>query len=64
VGIRTFASLRCSPKCSAAFHPLGRHGYPEDVIEAISFLTSKRADGITGTMLLIDSGVLVGQNAA
>jgi NAD(P)-dependent dehydrogenase (short-subunit alcohol dehydrogenase family) len=45
------------------FHPLGRHGYPEDVVEAILFLASERARWITGTTLPIDGGVLAGRNA-
>jgi NAD(P)-dependent dehydrogenase (short-subunit alcohol dehydrogenase family) len=47
----------------APFHPLGRHGYPEDVVEAILFLASERAGWITGTTLPIDGGVLAGRNA-
>ena len=46
-----------------AFHPLGRHGYPADVVEAILFLASDRARWITGTTLPIDGGVLAGRNA-
>jgi NAD(P)-dependent dehydrogenase (short-subunit alcohol dehydrogenase family) len=46
-----------------AFHPLGRHGYPADVVEAILFLASDRAGWITGTTLPIDGGVLAGRNA-
>jgi NAD(P)-dependent dehydrogenase (short-subunit alcohol dehydrogenase family) len=45
------------------FHPLGRHGYPEDVVEAILFLASEGAAWITGTTLPIDGGVLAGRNA-
>jgi NAD(P)-dependent dehydrogenase (short-subunit alcohol dehydrogenase family) len=45
------------------FHPLGRHGYPKDVVEAILFLASERAGWITGTTLPIDGGVLAGRNA-
>jgi NAD(P)-dependent dehydrogenase (short-subunit alcohol dehydrogenase family) len=46
-----------------AFHPLGRHGQPSDVVEAILFLASERARWITGTTLPIDGGVLAGRNA-
>ena len=45
------------------FHPLGRHGYPDDVVGAIVFLASERAAWITGTTLPIDGGVLAGRNA-
>jgi NAD(P)-dependent dehydrogenase (short-subunit alcohol dehydrogenase family) len=46
-----------------AFHPLGRHGYPTDVVEAILFLAGDRAGWITGTTLPIDGGVLAGRSA-
>jgi NAD(P)-dependent dehydrogenase (short-subunit alcohol dehydrogenase family) len=46
-----------------AFHPLGRHGYPADVVEAILFLASDRAGWITGTTLPIDGGVLAARSA-
>jgi NAD(P)-dependent dehydrogenase (short-subunit alcohol dehydrogenase family) len=46
-----------------AFHPLGRHGTPEDVVEAIVFYASDRAGWITGTTMPIDGGVLAGRNA-
>jgi NAD(P)-dependent dehydrogenase (short-subunit alcohol dehydrogenase family) len=45
-----------------AFHPLGRHGQPEDVVEAILFLASADAGWITGTTLPIDGGVLAGRS--
>jgi NAD(P)-dependent dehydrogenase (short-subunit alcohol dehydrogenase family) len=45
-----------------AFHPLGRHGQPEDVVEAILFLASAAAGWITGTTLPIDGGVLAGRS--
>ena len=47
----------------ALFHPLGRHGWPADVVEAILFLAGDRASWITGTTLPIDGGVLAGRNA-
>jgi NAD(P)-dependent dehydrogenase (short-subunit alcohol dehydrogenase family) len=46
-----------------AFHPLGRHGYPADVVEAILFYAGDRARWITGTTMPIDGGVLAGRNA-
>src|SRR3954452_13193943 len=46
-----------------AFHPLGRHGTPDDVVEAILFFASDRAGWITGTVLPTDGGVLAGRNA-
>ena len=46
-----------------AFHPLGRHGQPQDVVEAILFYASDRARWITGTTMPIDGGVLAGRNA-
>jgi NAD(P)-dependent dehydrogenase (short-subunit alcohol dehydrogenase family) len=46
-----------------AFHPLGRHGLPQDVVEAILFYAGDRSGWITGTTLPIDGGVLAGRNA-
>jgi NAD(P)-dependent dehydrogenase (short-subunit alcohol dehydrogenase family) len=46
-----------------AFHPLGRHGYPSDVVEAILFLAGSSSAWITGTTLPVDGGVLAGRNA-
>jgi NAD(P)-dependent dehydrogenase (short-subunit alcohol dehydrogenase family) len=47
-----------------AFHPLGRHGQPDDVVEAIVFLAGSGAEWITGTTLPIDGGVLAGRAPA
>jgi NAD(P)-dependent dehydrogenase (short-subunit alcohol dehydrogenase family) len=46
-----------------AFHPLGRHGFPADVVEAVLFYAGDRAGWITGTTLPVDGGVLAGRNA-
>jgi NAD(P)-dependent dehydrogenase (short-subunit alcohol dehydrogenase family) len=46
-----------------AFHPLGRHGQPGDVVEAIVFLAGDAARWITGTVLPTDGGVLAARNA-
>ena len=45
-----------------AFHPIGRHGQPEDVVEAVLFLASEKAGWITGTTLPVDGGVLAGRS--
>jgi NAD(P)-dependent dehydrogenase (short-subunit alcohol dehydrogenase family) len=47
-----------------AFHPLGRHGNPDDVVEAILFYASSDSGWITGTTLPIDGGVLAGRSPA
>jgi NAD(P)-dependent dehydrogenase (short-subunit alcohol dehydrogenase family) len=47
-----------------AFHPLGRHGRPDDVVGAVLFLASRDAGWITGTTLPIDGGVLAGRSPA
>jgi NAD(P)-dependent dehydrogenase (short-subunit alcohol dehydrogenase family) len=47
-----------------AFHPLGRHGQPADVVEAILFLAGPAAGWITGTTLPVDGGVLAGRAPA
>lgn len=46
-----------------AFHPLGRHGVPADVVEAVLFYAGDRASWITGTTMPIDGGVLAARNA-
>src|SRR3954453_12906068 len=46
------------------FHPLGRRGQPQDVVEAILFLAGAQASWITGTTLPVDGGVLAGRSPA
>lgn len=40
--------------------PLGRLGQPEDVANAYAFLASEEAEFITGTVLRVDGGIVVG----
>jgi NAD(P)-dependent dehydrogenase (short-subunit alcohol dehydrogenase family) len=47
-----------------SFQPLGRHGYPADVVEAILFLAGDDAAWITGATLPVDGGVLAGRSPA
>ena len=47
-----------------AFRPLGRHGQPEDVVEAVLFLASEKAAWITGTTRPVDGRVLAGRSPA
>jgi len=47
----------------APFHPLGRHGLPGDVVEAVLFYAGDASGWITGTTMPIDGGVLAGRNA-
>ena len=37
--------------------PLGRESYPEDIAKAVCFLASDDARTVTGTSLVVDSGV-------
>lgn len=44
------------PEGTAASHPLGRLGEPEDVARAVTFLLSDHASWITGVVLPVDGG--------
>jgi 3-oxoacyl-[acyl-carrier protein] reductase len=41
--------------------PLGRWGTPEDIADVVGFLASPAARFITGTMLVVDGGISLGQ---
>ena len=43
-------------------YPLGRYGQPEDIAEAIWFLTTERASWITGVVLPVDGGLSAAGN--
>src|SRR5947209_17292815 len=60
----TSAEARALLDSLHSFQPLGRHGYPADVVDAVLFLASDAAGWITGTTLPIDGGVLAGRNSA
>lgn len=44
--------------------PLHRRGLPEDIAEAVLYLSSDAAAFVTGTHLLVDGGLLVGQRSS
>ena len=46
---------------AAEFIPLGRVGEPEDIADVILFLASEGARYITGQVVVIDGGLLVGR---
>ena len=44
----------------AGIHPLGRYARPEEVVEAILYLSSPRAGFVTGHNLMVDGGRTAG----
>lgn len=46
---------------AAEFIPLGRVGEPEDIADVIVFLASEAARYLTGQVLVVDGGLLVGR---
>lgn len=44
------------------FHPIGRNGVANDVVNAIVFLLSDKANWVTGTIMDVDGGVMAGRN--
>ncbi len=46
---------------AASFIPMGRAGDPEDIADVICFLTSEAARYMTGQVVTVDGGLLVGR---
>ena len=46
---------------AAEFIPIGRVGEPDDIADVILFLASEAARYITGQVLVVDGGLLVGR---
>jgi len=46
---------------AAEFIPMGRVGEPEDIADVILFLASKAARYLTGQVIVVDGGLLVGR---
>ncbi len=44
---------------TAALHPVGRRGVPDDIAEAVLFLASDKSSFITGTDLIVDGGLTI-----
>lgn len=44
---------------TAALHPLGRRGVPDDVANAVLFLSTDESAFITGTQLVVDGGLTI-----
>lgn len=51
-------------QASANAQPVKRGGQPRDIAEACAFLASDAASFITGTSLLVDGGLTIGQRAS
>jgi 3-oxoacyl-[acyl-carrier protein] reductase len=48
-------------EAAGAFIPMGRIGEPEDIADVIVFLASSSARYVTGQVLVVDGGLLVGR---
>jgi NAD(P)-dependent dehydrogenase (short-subunit alcohol dehydrogenase family) len=49
---------------SANAQPVKRGGQPRDIAEACAFLASEAASFVTGTSLLVDGGLTIGQRGS
>ncbi|HET8740948.1 MAG TPA: SDR family oxidoreductase [Acidimicrobiia bacterium] len=58
VRTRLAGALLTDESATAALHPLGRVGDPEDVAKVIVFLASDTADWMTGAIVPVDGGVV------
>ena len=58
VKTRLAGALLVDEEATAAMHPLGRVGVPEDVAKAIVFLGSDSASWMTGATIPVDGGVV------
>jgi 3-oxoacyl-[acyl-carrier protein] reductase len=48
-------------EAAGAFIPMGRIGEPEEIADVIAFLASHAARYMTGQVLVVDGGLLVGR---
>jgi NAD(P)-dependent dehydrogenase (short-subunit alcohol dehydrogenase family) len=60
-GTEPEAALRAQLDALRRLHPLGRLGRPEDVAESVLYLLA--APYVTGTVLPVDGGLLLGSGA-
>jgi NAD(P)-dependent dehydrogenase (short-subunit alcohol dehydrogenase family) len=51
-----------SNQASISHHPIGRHGVPKEVSEAVLWMLSDRASFMTGQYIVLDGGFLAGPN--
>src|SRR3546814_9195215 len=49
---------------SAHAQPVARGGQPEDIANAVAYLASEESSFMTGTHLLVDGGLTIGQRHA
>jgi len=57
--LRSSADPEALASQTAALHPVGRRGVPDDIGEAALFLATPSASFITGTNLVVDGGITI-----